>query len=219
MKNSKSGFSLVELMVVVAIIGILATIAVPNFQRFQARAKQSSAKTELSGIYTAQKAFYVEYNSYTPDLQLAGFVPEGIQLNGAGGVTAGEVADINRIYGSSMGVVQTSGAGTLPVAPPARFPGFAAGAAALTYNELGLAASSDYATTGAYPANETGCAQASAANVIAPVGGVTAGASRDSFIAVSKGCPKGSSSYTAAGQLDTWAMSHNRQLVNVVIGI
>lgn len=78
MKNLKAGFSLVELMVVVAIIGILATIAVPNFTKFQAKAKQANAKSELSGLYTAQKAFFTEYNTYHSNLPYVGYVPDGL---------------------------------------------------------------------------------------------------------------------------------------------
>jgi type IV pilus assembly protein PilA len=74
--NSK-GFSLIELMIVVAIIGILATIAVPNFQRFQAKARASEARTQLSALNTAEKAFYAEWNSYSTDLVGIGFSPEG----------------------------------------------------------------------------------------------------------------------------------------------
>jgi type IV pilus assembly protein PilA len=140
--NSKSGFSLVELMVVVAIIGILATIAVPNFQRFQARAKQTSARTELSGIYTAQKSFHVEYSSFTRDLQIAGFVPEGIRLpNPPVALNRNQVIDINRIYGSSMGAVPAVGATSAVPAvagtAAAMITGFAAGAVGLSANDMG----------------------------------------------------------------------------------
>ena len=61
---SQKGFTLIELMIVVAIIGILAVIAVPNFQKFQARAKQSEAKTNLKGIYTAKVANFQAADSY-----------------------------------------------------------------------------------------------------------------------------------------------------------
>ncbi|MBI3179248.1 MAG: prepilin-type N-terminal cleavage/methylation domain-containing protein, partial [Deltaproteobacteria bacterium] len=49
------GFTLIELMIVVAIIGILALIAIPNFMKFQAKAKQSEAKTNLKAYYTGAK--------------------------------------------------------------------------------------------------------------------------------------------------------------------
>ena len=80
---SQKGFTLIELMIVVAIIGILAVIAVPNFQKFQARAKQSEAKTNLKGIYTAKVAnfqasdTYVCNNNCFCDWQLDGGVSEG----------------------------------------------------------------------------------------------------------------------------------------------
>ena len=77
MKNEK-GFSLVELMVVVAgIIGILASIAIPSYQKFQRRARQAEPKTMLSSIYTAQVAFIAEYGLGSPNLLQIGITPSG----------------------------------------------------------------------------------------------------------------------------------------------
>jgi len=63
-KKGKKGFTLIELMIVVAIIGILAAIAIPNFLRFQAKSKQSEAKTNLGGIFTAETSYFAEYNVF-----------------------------------------------------------------------------------------------------------------------------------------------------------
>lgn len=76
-KNNQSGFSLVELMVVVAIIGILATVAIPSVGKYMAKARQSEAKTSLASLYSAEKAFFVEYNSYAAHFTVIGHAPEG----------------------------------------------------------------------------------------------------------------------------------------------
>jgi type IV pilus assembly protein PilA len=71
----QDGFTLVELMVVVAIIGLLSAVAIPNFQKYQARSKTSEAKLQLSAIYTAQASFYSDYNIYAKCLRYMGYDP------------------------------------------------------------------------------------------------------------------------------------------------
>ena len=60
----RRGFTLIEVMIVVAIIGILAAIAIPNFIKFQCRSKQSEAKTNLKSIYVGQVAYHGENDTY-----------------------------------------------------------------------------------------------------------------------------------------------------------
>jgi type IV pilus assembly protein PilA len=62
-KDSK-GFTLIELMIVVAIIGILAAIAIPNFIRYQMKAKTAEAKTNIGAIRTSEEAFAAENDEY-----------------------------------------------------------------------------------------------------------------------------------------------------------
>lgn len=77
LKNSK-GFTLVELMVVVAIIGILSAVAIPNFKKYQAKTKTSEAKLQLASIYSAMASLQTDYDSFGSCLGDAGYIsPNG----------------------------------------------------------------------------------------------------------------------------------------------
>ena len=70
--SSSEGFTLVELMVVVAIIGVLAAVAIPNFKKYQAKAKTSEAKIILASMYSAEESYMAEYNSYSDCFEVLG---------------------------------------------------------------------------------------------------------------------------------------------------
>ena len=78
--SNQKGFSLIELMVVVAIIGILAVIAIPQYNQFQRRARQTEARTLMGSVHVAQKAFIAEWGAASPNLQQIGLSLDGSNL-------------------------------------------------------------------------------------------------------------------------------------------
>jgi len=66
------GFTLMEVMIVVVILGILITLAYPNLAKYLVRSRQTEAKANLMAIYTAEKIHYASNRSYTSNLQLLG---------------------------------------------------------------------------------------------------------------------------------------------------
>ena len=63
--KDEKGFTLIELMIVIAIIGILAAIAIPQFSAYRNRAYNSAAAADIKNIQTAEEAYYVENGTYS----------------------------------------------------------------------------------------------------------------------------------------------------------
>jgi type IV pilus assembly protein PilA len=93
--NRSGGFTLIELMIVVAIIGILAAIAIPNFLKFQLKAKSSEGKSNLAAIRTAEESVYAEFGGYVSADTSPATLPSNMKMGwvdtGAAGMNFAEL--------------------------------------------------------------------------------------------------------------------------------
>jgi type IV pilus assembly protein PilE len=71
MRWNSRGFSLIELMIVIAVVAILASIAVPSYRQYVLRAHRTEAKAALLNVAAAQEKFYLQNNTYTTALTAA----------------------------------------------------------------------------------------------------------------------------------------------------
>jgi type IV pilus assembly protein PilA len=78
--QNQKGFTLIELMIVVAIIGILAAVAIPAFSNYQRKSKTSEGSINLAAIATGEIAYQAEFDSFTNCAVDPGSVPNGTRV-------------------------------------------------------------------------------------------------------------------------------------------
>lgn len=78
--NKSRGFTLIELMIVVAVIGILAAVALPSYTRYVLKSHRSSAITAVLDVASREARYYTTNNTYTNSLTALGYTSDPMPL-------------------------------------------------------------------------------------------------------------------------------------------
>lgn len=111
-RNHMRGFNLIEMMVIVAIIAILASIALPSYRQYIIRSSRTAAQNELQKMSGLQEKIYLNSNAYTANLTTA---YDGTTAGGLG-ITSGTTTDNRYTISLSRPTTQTYTLTATPVA-------------------------------------------------------------------------------------------------------
>jgi type IV pilus assembly protein PilA len=202
LKMTKDGFTLVELMIVVAIIGVLASIAVPQYSKFQAKSRQSEVRIQLGATYTVEQSFAAENSTYTVCLGQTGYNRDGTKF------------------------YYTMGFGTVPATTSACQPGVSGAGPCLVYQWQ------FDTTTSAYIAGatctESNLSTVFNANIAEPGNSPTVEATLDATGGAAITTAVSNSSFVIGGagfilskasKADGWTIDNNKQVLNTQSGL
>ena len=99
--RSEHGFTFIELMVVVAIIGVISALALPSYQIHQARSRQKEATIALGALYTSQRIFHAETGSFTACIKQTGYSPD-VSTSGSNATAGGRFYFLGFNYSTAI---------------------------------------------------------------------------------------------------------------------